>query len=182
MSALTIFAVEQELIQILHEFAIKRDLMGATEEDGRYKFHDPQEEPFDFIQPVGFLTLYLFPRGQALSDPPLEGVVAPKNLGWVDVWTGHLVELPDRAVLTMTTIQASNSAWLDFKPANWLRALKKSLSPSFTFGVFGGDVVRSGGRAYGDIGYSPEALRLYNEGVIWKQFTNDTSKWSPLVE
>ncbi len=181
MSALQIFVTDQELGQILHEFALRRGLMGALNINNLFELHDPEQGSFDFLQQVDVTKFYLFPKTQVLPNSLSDDAIAPRYLGWVDVWAGHLVISPDRTVLTITTIQAENRQGLDFKPANWLRALKRSLTSTFIFGVVGKNIIYGGEHVYQDIAYSPTALQFHREGVTWKQYATDNGEFSPLA-
>ncbi len=81
----------------------------------------------------------------------------------------------------MTTIQAENELGLDFKPAYWLRELKKHLYKTLTFGVDAINHVYENANSslYKDIGYSLAALQLYKTGVEWKQFDTSNVEFSP---
>jgi len=184
MSVLQIFVTDQELGQILHEFALRRGLMGALNINNLFELHDPEQGLFDFLQQVDVTKFYLFPRTQVLPNPPSDDIIAPRYLGWVDVWVGHLVVSPDRTVLTITTIQAENRQELDFKPANWLRELKKHLHKTLIFGVDGINPVYENASSSldKDIGYSLVALRLYKSGVQWKQFDTGNVEFSPAMD
>jgi hypothetical protein len=102
-------------------------------------------------------------------------------MGWVDVTLGKLLEYGGRKILTLSTLQAEDRKDLSFKPASWLRGLKKGLVPPMEFGVRGTNVVHGGSDEYRDMGYSPGALQLRRQGVVWKQYPSDNAEFEPLA-
>jgi len=180
MSDLDIFVSRTDLDRILHDFAIHRDLRGALQVREGYELYDPTQVPSELTKRNDVSLAFLFPNSQVLPVPVHKETIMPRFMGWMHVRPGHLVERDGKRILLMTSIQAEDRQELPFRPATWLRALKKKLGESaIRFGTNGVNVVHGDSAVYKDIGYSETALQLYREGVIWKQFIVDNVEFFP---
>ena len=180
MSALQMFVTVDELTQIIRSFAHRRGLSGVVQTTEGYQRFDPKVMPSDLVSQRSVEKIYLFPHEQGEERPLTEEAVQPRNWGWIDIWPGRLMERKDQRILIMTTIQAVDSQYLPFKPATWLRRLRKDLSYLLTFGVKGINVIYGSQHVYADTGYSQEALHLHYIGVRWKQFEDGNVEFIPL--
>jgi hypothetical protein len=54
------------------------------------------------------------------------------------------------------------------------------LAKTFGFGAEGKNTKFGGSHIYKEIGYSPKALELYDEGVKWKQFPDGNVEFNPV--
>src|SRR5579871_748651 len=178
MSALRIFITEAETGQILRDLAARHNLWGCLQIEGRYEWYDPVENA-ESIRRKGVSKAYLLPKTPGEQIDLSAETVQPRILGWIDVWPGRLLQKAEIRILTMTTIQAENRKGLSFKPANWLRDLKQKLDPVLSYGVVGLNIVSGGKYIYSDVGYSSEALKLFQQGVHWKQFEIGNTEYYP---
>lgn len=178
MAVLQLFVTPEELDPLTRDFAAAHGLQACRYEEGVFVPVAPPD--LSILNQGGVASrLFLFPsesRGEAGQDE----TPRPRERGWVDVAPGQLVGSDSGRILTLSTLQAEDRADLPFKPAAWIRKLRRKLSNSFVFGVRGTNVVFGGSHDYRDIGYSPKALELYQEGVLWKQFPSDNSEFAPL--
>lgn len=178
MAALQMFITPAELDRMVRELASAHDLDGCRYERGHYGVPSVANAAVDVDGDV-VARLFLVPRDQrsfSPADPP-----RPRDMGWIDVTPGLVVQHKGRQILTMSTLQAEDREGLPFKPASWLRALKRKSRGSVAFGVKGINVVHGGSHEYPDIGYSEAALRLHRDGVVWKQYRDDNSEYAPLL-
>ena len=117
---------------------------------------------------------------EAAWDGRNQDLARPRELGWIDVTAGQIAEGSSRRILTMSTLQAEDRAGLSFKPAAWLRQLRRNLQAQYSFGIRGTNVVHGGSHDYKEIGYSLKALALQGQGTVWKQFATDNTEYVPL--
>jgi hypothetical protein len=175
MSVLQLFITPEELETVIRQFAADHQLRGCSYDNGRF---EPLPTPSVQMKDGVVKRLFLVPADQPV---PEKSAPRPRELGWIDVMPGRLVQANDSMILTITTLQAEDKDHLSFKPTAWLRALKKRLSSSLSFGVRGVNVVYGGSDNYSTIGYSPKALELYRSGKLWKQDPGDNSVFEPLT-
>lgn len=174
MSTLQIFVTPEELEQVLQEFVGRHGLRACRENKREYVLLD---EGAPLVQEDGKVRfmIFLFPSEVWNPDSP-----RPRDEGWIHVTPGQLYRVGDKSILTLTTIQAENRKDLSFKPATWLRGLRKRIAATCIFGIQGRNIVYGGSDNYQDMAYSPSALELYQQGVLWKQYVNDNAEFSPL--
>ncbi|MEM8632432.1 MAG: hypothetical protein AAGF74_14440 [Pseudomonadota bacterium] len=124
-----------------------------------------------FLVPVAHLSNPL----STLSD------ARPRELGWIDVEPGSLVDLEGARVLTLTEIHAEDPVEPGAEPVKHLRALKRKLRPQLTTGVRGLNPVTGGTADYHDISSTQGARQLHAAGVLWKQHSTYQPVFSPIA-
>lgn len=178
MAVLQLFVTPGELDDLVRELSALRRLGACRYEGG--KFVPAPPGPVSIFDAGKLLSrIFLFPL-DAAWDPHTAEQPRPREIGWIDVSPGEITETKPRRIITMSTLQAEDRTGLPFKPASWVRGLKRSLAHDYKFGVVGTNVVHGGSHQYPAIGYSPKAAELHDRGVIWKQYTNDNSEFAPL--
>lgn len=170
MSIISMFVTPEERDGIIREFARSRGLAGCLQHRGGDTLYDPVHPSPEHLAliAIAFRT-YLFPSDQALPSPFALDAVGCLARSWVTIDMGQLVKLDQMRILQMTMIQASDTAGLPYKPATWMRTLKRRLGRALSYTV---QLELSDGSVYSmdDIGYSDGARRLYDDGVLWRQF------------
>jgi hypothetical protein len=169
MAELSMFVMERELAALLRDFAERHKL-------GAFSFVANEYQPLEAADFEAVLTakkkpttLYLYPQDHPPARKPTDKTARPREWGWISVDPGRIATKAGEKVLMMTTAQAEDRQGLPFRPANWLRQWKKRLAGELSFGVEGINQVTGGRSTYKDIAWSPEALALFESGVVWKQ-------------
>jgi len=181
MSVLQIFVTPEELDELLKGLAAAHGLGPCRYEDGR--FERPAERGVSYVTREGRVVgrLFLVPENQDIPPNASIADIRPRELGWLDVVLGRLGPKENGpTILTLTTIQAEDKKHLLFKPASWLRSLRKKLAGSFGFGVRGTNIAYGGSSDYKSMGYSRKALELHEQGVLWKYQLEDNTVFEPL--
>lgn len=178
MAVLQLFITPDELDAVLKELAVARGLRACRYEGGMFSLL-ATVPPSIFEEGKVMSRLFLFPPEAACDDQAQERR-RPREMGWIDVTPGQIVGSGQRRILTISTLQAEDRSGLPFRPASWLRGLRRGFGREYGFGARGTNVVHGGTREYREIGYSPKAVELHRQGVLWKQYPDDNSEFEPL--
>jgi hypothetical protein len=125
-------------------------------------------EPKEVLTP--FHTAFLFPRGEESKSLKWSDQ-RPRDWGWITITAGLLVrDANGPAQLRLSVIAAEDPASESVRPVKYVQWLKRSLQAAekARWGVEGENTVTGGRSSYRDIGYTKAALRLFHEGVEWK--------------
>ena len=182
MATLQMFMTREELDDTLYGFASRHKLTGLLRTWEGYCPYSITEKPSQYLaRHEEVIGVYLLPKNGYLTAPVSEEAFAPRQIGAVQISPGGLVKRGGVEVLLLTSFSAEDKQGLAFRPAAWLRQLKKRMQAEegFVFGVEGVNTVYGGGHAYRNIGYSTHAAKLHQQGVLWKQYADDNSEFSP---
>lgn len=183
MATLQIFMTLKELDETIQSFVNQHNLTGILRTRRGYRLYSMTEQPLDFLsRHENVVVIYLYPNNIPLPTPLAEETFLPRQIGAVKIIPGGLIKSGDVEVLLLTSFSAEDRQGLAFKPATWLRQLKKRVQGEkmVSFGVKGVNTVFGGEDTYKDIGYSTSAMELYRRGVIWKQYRDDNGEFSPI--
>ena len=173
MTYMALFVLKEELIATLRMLANRRDLRACLSRKGNYELFEMDDLSFDFLDDPMGPKLFLCPKSQILTPPYTDKTILPRFMGWIRIVPGRLCVFEETQVLTMTMLQAEDRQEIAFKPATWLRQLKKDLTKQFRTGVYGENVRLGKGRDYPDILYSVAAAELLQSGVVWRQYPDN---------
>jgi hypothetical protein len=174
MPTIQCFLTPRDTIEIVLELSRHYQLEGCRESDG--SFH-----PFDVSQDAlpeiweGYGIFFLLPR---LQSGNLHDAVRPRDEGWIHVRPGTLETEGGGAVLTLTDF-ASGNINPGTKVLRWLRSGTAKSLFGLHYGVKAVNVVYGGKSPYSQIGYSRDALQLYHQGTVWKQYIDGNVVFSP---
>lgn len=180
MATLQLFMTLEELDNLMQDFMAQHDLLGILQTQTGYRLAEKLSEAL--VRHDDTSNIFLFPRNKPLPNPLSEQTFQPRRIGAIQLRLGGLKGSKDTEILLLTSISAEDEHDLSFKPAAWLRQLKKRVQTegTFIFGAVGKNTVFGGEDTYKDIGYSSLALRLHQQGILWKQYADDNSVFSPL--
>ena len=180
MATLQLFVTQEELDEIIQKFVVQRNLLVILQT--RTGYHLTEQLPEPLTQYDDVINIYSFPRNKPLAHPLSEETFLPRRAGAIQIKPGELKQSRNSEVLLLTSISAEDKRDLSFQPATWLRQLKNHIQAkgTVTFGIEGENVVFGGKDIYKSIGYSSLALKLHQRGVLWKQYADDNSIFSPI--
>ena len=112
--------------------------------------------------------IFLCPIGQAKNNFTMNDI-SPRESGWIDIRPGKLLEIDGIKMLTLTQIDGETSKKGEEKAPISIKWLKRQIKSDVIFGVYGFVSTGASGSYYKDIGYTQEAVSLFDSGVIWKQ-------------
>jgi hypothetical protein len=182
MATLQLFATVEELNKIVNDLATEKGLAGVTQTRGGLLVVGPQQPAGSLVECQGAGPFFLLPQTEALLFARSRGAFQPRKAGAVQVEFGEVVTVGHTSTLLLSSLSAEDRQHLSFRPAGWLRQLKKRLQrrSGFRFGVEAVNTRHGGGGVlYDDIGYSPAALELSRRGVVWKQFADGNVEFVP---
>lgn len=171
MSELQLFVLPEELDSFLGDFAQDKGLLGCYCRNNGFAL---AEKGFSILEGGRVVSaLFLLSPGQWSPNP------RPRDLGWLHIRPGELLSQGDARILTLSYVAGEDRKSLNLRPSRWTQALRRRLAKTFGFGAEGKNTKFGGSHVYKDIGYSPGALELYEEGVQWKQFPDGNVEFNP---
>ena len=107
----------------------------------------------------------------------------PRAWGWIDIRPGPYLTDLDPATLLMSEIHGEASSDGDAAAkfhVEWLRRRLRGMQ--LRMGVIGRNLVSGERSKYGSIGFTNEALQVFEQGALWKQSSSGNVCFCPNTE